>query len=149
MKDNNFVNLGKRIREKRLSQNLTQEALAEKADVGTTHISHIETGCTKLSLTTFISIANALDVSADELLCDCINQASNVYETEISLLLKNCSTKEICFIHLCNSMFYLNTCIHLNKIIFSEFIKQKFYCTCTFVVYSFCHFDRYISHFFS
>ena len=34
MKDNNFVNLGKRIREKRLSQNLTQEALAEKADVG-------------------------------------------------------------------------------------------------------------------
>lgn len=35
MKDNNFVNLGKRIREKRLSQNLTQEALAEKADVGT------------------------------------------------------------------------------------------------------------------
>ena len=49
MKDNNFVNLGKRIREKRLSQNLTQEALAEKADVGTTHISHIETGCTKLS----------------------------------------------------------------------------------------------------
>ena len=60
---------------------------------------HIETGCTKLSLTTFISIANALDVSADELLCDCINQASNVYETEISLLLKNCSTKEICFIH--------------------------------------------------
>lgn len=25
--------------------------------------------------------------------------ASNVYETEISLLLKNCSTKEICFIH--------------------------------------------------
>lgn len=99
MKDNNFVNLGKRIHEKRLSQNLTQEALAEKADVGTTHISHIETGCTKLSLTTFISIANALDVSADELLCDCINQASNVYETEISLLLKNCSTKEICFIH--------------------------------------------------
>lgn len=58
MKDNNFVNLGKRIREKRLSRNLTQEALAEKADVGTTHISHIETGCTKLSLTTFISIAN-------------------------------------------------------------------------------------------
>lgn len=99
MKDKNFVNLGKRIREKRLSRNLTQEALAEKADVGTTHISHIETGCTKLSLTTFISIANALDVSADELLCDCINQASNVYETEISLLLKNCSTKEICFMH--------------------------------------------------
>lgn len=60
MKDNNFVNLGKRIREKRLSQNLTQEALAEKADVGTTHISHIETGCTKLSLTTFISIAMLL-----------------------------------------------------------------------------------------
>ena len=80
-------------------EKISVQEIAEKADVGTTHISHIETGCTKLSLTTFISIANALDVSADELLCDCINQASNVYETEISLLLKNCSTKEICFIH--------------------------------------------------
>ena len=121
MKDNNFVNLGKRIREKRLSRNLTQEALAEKADVGTTHISHIETGCTKLSLTTFISIANALDVSADELLCDCINQASNVYETEISLLLKNCSTKEICFIH----DLVKNTLISLHNRNLKESIKTE------------------------
>ena len=70
MKDKNFVNLGKRIREKRYPGILPKKLWQKKADVGTTHISHIETGCTKLSLTTFISIANALDVSADELLCD-------------------------------------------------------------------------------
>lgn len=99
MNDNIFINIGKRIREKRKAKNLTQETLAEKANVGTTHISHIETGCTKLSLKTFISIANALDVSADELLCDCINQSSEIYRNELSLLTKDCSDKEIRFIY--------------------------------------------------
>lgn len=97
--DDNFTNIGKRIREKRKIKKLTQEALAEKADVGTTHISHIETGCTKLSLKTFICIANALDVSADELLCDCINHSSEIYRNELTLLMKDCSDKEVRFIY--------------------------------------------------
>lgn len=99
MKDDNFIKLGERIREKRKSKHITQERLAEKADVGTTHISHIETGCTKLSLKTFIAIANALDVSADDLLCDYINQSSEIYNNELTTLIKDCSDKEIRFIY--------------------------------------------------
>ncbi len=99
MKDENFIALGNRIRQKRKAQELTQEILAEKVDVGTTHISHIETGCTKLSLKTFINIANALDVSADELLCDYITHSSRIYKNEISILLDNCTDKEIRFIY--------------------------------------------------
>lgn len=99
MKEDNFIDLGKRIRKKRREQGITQESLAEMTDVGTTHISHIETGCTKLSLKTFISIANALNVSADELLCDYINKSSIIYENELSVLLKECTDKEIRFIY--------------------------------------------------
>lgn len=99
MNDENFVALGKRIRQKRKGKKLTQEVLAEKVDVGTTHISHIETGYTKLSLKTFISIANALDVSADELLCDYVIHSSKIYKNELSPLLDQCTEKELRFIY--------------------------------------------------
>lgn len=99
MKDKNFIDLGKQIRKRRKKKNLSQEALAEKVDVGTTHISHIETGSTKLSLKTFIRIANALDASADDLLCDYVIHSSHIYKNEIDLLLKNCSEKELRFIY--------------------------------------------------
>ena len=110
MKEDNFINLGKRIRQKRKAKKITQESLAEKVDVGTTHISHIETGCTKLSLITFISIANALDVSADELLCDYVNNSSQIYKNELSLLLDNCTDKEIRFIY--DMVNCTLTCLH-------------------------------------
>ncbi len=97
-KMDNYIYLGQRIREKRKTQNITQEYLAEQVDVGTTHISHIETGYTKLSLKTFIKIANALNCSADELLCDYVNVSSKVYKNELCILLENCSEKEIRFV---------------------------------------------------
>lgn len=95
----NFIALGKRIRQKRKLKNMTQEELAESADVGTTHISHIETGATKLSIKTFILIANALDVSADDLLCDYIKRSTSTYQNELSMLLATCNEKEIRFIY--------------------------------------------------
>ena len=38
---------------------ITQEELAEKVDISVTHMSHIETGNTKLSLPVFVDIAAA------------------------------------------------------------------------------------------
>ena len=52
--------LGSRIRAVRLEKKITQEKLAEAAGVGVTHISHIETGKTKLSVQCLLDIANAL-----------------------------------------------------------------------------------------
>ena len=51
--------LGERIRERRMELRLSQEALAELCNVGTTHISHIETGNCIPSLKVFIAILNA------------------------------------------------------------------------------------------
>lgn len=62
--------IGKRIKIARIKADLTQEALAEKASLSTTHMSNIETGNSKLSLPTIVSLANALSVSVDEFLCD-------------------------------------------------------------------------------
>ncbi|MBS7062722.1 MAG: helix-turn-helix transcriptional regulator [Eubacterium sp.] len=41
---------------------LSQKQLAEKVGISTTHLSHIETGNTKLSLPVFVDIAEALSV---------------------------------------------------------------------------------------
>jgi len=62
--------IGKRIKEKRKQRGLTQAVLAEMSGVEPSNISHIERAATKLSLPTLVSIANALQVSADELLYD-------------------------------------------------------------------------------
>ena len=54
----------------RSKKNITQERLGEMIGVGTTHVSHIETGNTMPSMKTFVKIINALECSADELLSE-------------------------------------------------------------------------------
>ena len=48
-----YYDIGQRIRHYRKACGLSQEALADKADISVTHMSHIETGNTKLSLPVF------------------------------------------------------------------------------------------------
>lgn len=90
--------LGSRIRKIRKQKNISQEKLAEIAGVCTTHISHIETGNTVPSLTTFVSIANALEVSADTLLCDSLLKSGEAFGNIYIKELKDCSDKEIMLI---------------------------------------------------
>ena len=65
-----YFQIGQRIRKFRRAAGLSQEELAEKIDISTTHMSHIETGNTKLSLPVLTDIALHLDVRADDLLFD-------------------------------------------------------------------------------
>jgi transcriptional regulator with XRE-family HTH domain len=85
-----YTKIGKRIRATRKQRGLSQERLAEMAEVGTGHISHIENGHTKVSVQTLVNICNALDVSADELLCGQIYQAKTVLADETAALLASC-----------------------------------------------------------
>lgn len=94
----NYKALGNRIRSIRKQRNMSQETLAEMAFVCTTHISHIETGNTIPSLTTLVHIANALEVSADELLCDSLVKSGKVYGNIYTSELRDCSDKEIMMI---------------------------------------------------
>ena len=64
----NYVEIGSKIRAFRKAKGMSQEQLAEKVWISTTHMSHIETGATKLSLPVLADIADALGVGVDNLL---------------------------------------------------------------------------------
>ena len=61
---------GSRVKETRKGLKLTQEALAEKADIGVVYLGEIERGLKSPSITVFAKLVQALDVSADYLLRD-------------------------------------------------------------------------------
>lgn len=63
-----YVEIGQKIRILRKKRNLSQEQLAEKVWISTTHMSHIETGSTKLSLPVLVDLARVLEVGTDEIL---------------------------------------------------------------------------------
>ena len=78
-----FNSIGKNIRAFRLAKKLRQEDLAEMTDLSTNYIGMVERGEKVLSLESFIKIVNALEVSADMILCDVINTG---YKVKNSLL---------------------------------------------------------------
>lgn len=90
----NYYEIGQRIRKFRKAYNLSQEQLAEKIGISTTHMSHIETGNTKLSLPVFVDIATTLSVQTDELLHDVSELNKTSAKNEIITILDTCSPKE-------------------------------------------------------
>lgn len=87
--------IGKRIKIARIKADLTQERLSEIVGISPTHISNIETGTTKVSLTSIVSIANGLGVTVDDLLCDSVVHAKAQFEKDIASLLDDCNPYEI------------------------------------------------------
>ena len=67
--------------------------LAEKIGISVTHLSHIETGNTKLSLQVLVNIADCLSVQTDELLYD-TNIKNSYLKEEILDIISNCSTQD-------------------------------------------------------
>lgn len=67
MKSFSIFELGNRIREEREKQKLTQEQLAERADIGRRTIQSIELGEKSPSLDTVWRITAALDISIEGL----------------------------------------------------------------------------------
>lgn len=90
-----YKDIGARIREQRLILDLKQERLAEIADLSLTHMSHIETANTKLSLPAFHKLSWALDTSMDQLACDCIPNAKEIFESELLYHTQDCDETEI------------------------------------------------------
>ena len=92
----NYALIGARIKRIRKSQKLTQERLSEMAGISPQHMSQIESAKTKLSLPTLINICNALNVSANKILCDLLS-ADNVEQigADIAETFKDCTADEI------------------------------------------------------
>ena len=59
--------IGKRIKDIRMQQEITQEQLSEFADITSGYLSKIETGIGKPSLEVLISISYSLGVSLDDI----------------------------------------------------------------------------------
>jgi len=91
----NYKKLGKRIKEQRLKMHFTQEKLGEIVDVNTSNISHIERATTQVSLSSLVRIANALDTTLDQLVCDSLHTVAHIYvEQDMANLLDGCSLAE-------------------------------------------------------
>ena len=90
-----YYEIGQRIRKYRKAHQLSQEELAEKIGISTTHMSHIETGNTKLSLPVLVSLATELNVRSDDLLFDCAEGGRNAEIEALISIFDDCSTQQI------------------------------------------------------
>jgi transcriptional regulator with XRE-family HTH domain len=64
------VKIGDRLRDLRVRRALTQEELADKADVGTNTVARLERNETEPHMSTLRKLAGALDVDPTELIGD-------------------------------------------------------------------------------
>ena len=90
-----YYEIGQQIRKVRKAHSMSQEELAAQVGISTTHMSHIETGNTKLSLPVLVDIADALEVRTDDLLCRCDAETTASLAEEIAAVLEQCSGKEL------------------------------------------------------
>ena len=89
-----YDSIGRRIKHYRGEKHLSQDRLGQIVAVNNEHISRIEGGRKNLSLELLVLIANALDVSADDLLTDNLKHSSSPVNTEIHDLLLDCNHDE-------------------------------------------------------
>jgi transcriptional regulator with XRE-family HTH domain len=90
-----YKRLGERIAQARKEQMLSQETLAEMADITATNLSHIERGKIKTSIETMVALANALGVTANDLLCDSLDYATQEVANQIADSLSGCTPQEL------------------------------------------------------
>lgn len=64
----NLIELGNRIRKRRQEMNLSQEMVAEKAEISINTVSRIEGGQSAMSIEIFMKLIQILDMDANELL---------------------------------------------------------------------------------
>lgn len=90
MKEIDFEKIGRKLKEIRLSKGLTQEYVANAANVNTSHISNIENNRVRISLPTLVYVCNALNVTVDYVLSDEYLDTSSVLDEEILRHLQTC-----------------------------------------------------------
>ena len=89
-----YFEIGQRIRRLRKAKGISQEQLAEKVGISTTHMSHIETANTKLSLPVFVKIAETLETQMDDLMYDTRRETVNRSWAEIEDILNQCDARK-------------------------------------------------------
>lgn len=100
MKEINYVQVGQKIKSLRMEAGLTQEQMAERCEISTSFLGHIERGTRKLSLETAVKIADCLHVSMDSLLMEGKQTDFSILSAVEAILRKQDSTKQEQFLRL-------------------------------------------------
>ena len=95
----NHRQIGYRIKEVREQNHLSQAQLAEITDLSVSYISPIENAKRKASLESIIRIVNALGITVDELLAGVQMNNPAAYQTDIDILMEDCSENEKRFVY--------------------------------------------------
>ena len=90
----NYIVLGQRIQKIRKSKHISQAVLSAMIDKSAGYISYLECGTKVMSLETFVSIANALEVSTDTLLNRQLTGATEMSNAEAQKIFANCTPYE-------------------------------------------------------
>ena len=90
----NYKSIGKNIQNSRNNLKLTQETLAEMANLSVSYIGALERGEKLPKLKAFIDIANALKVSSDALLTGVLKVSNEVVASDLSNKLSHLSPTE-------------------------------------------------------
>lgn len=90
-----FKHLGQRIREERTKYRLTQEQLAEAAEVNESYVGQVERGEKNPSLETVVSIAKSLGVTVDYLLQEEVDMEPNHLIHELISIAKGKNPDEL------------------------------------------------------
>lgn len=90
----NFNIVGKRIKESRIHNQMSQADLAERIDMSASYISRIETAKKQASLETLVRLADVLGVTVDYLLTGNQTNDSAEYQTDFMRLVEDCSSSE-------------------------------------------------------
>lgn len=89
-----YVKLGEKIKMERVHHRLTQEMLAEMAEITSSYVGQIERGERKVTLSKLVRIANVLNVSVDYLLSDTIDMIEDDLEIEVKNAMNNMAEKD-------------------------------------------------------
>lgn len=90
----NYTIIGKRVKEVRKRNRLSQAQLAEMANLSTQYLSQIETAKKQASLQSLVSIANSLNISVDQLLNGNQLNSPAEYLPEVSEIFADCTRYE-------------------------------------------------------
>ena len=90
-----YESIGLRIKHYRANvMKISQEELAERADMSRSFLAQVETNIRIPSLETIIALANALNVSANDLLVDNLMNTGASVDSDIHYLLLDCTEAE-------------------------------------------------------
>ena len=91
----NTYSLGQQIRSARKRRGISQMELSKQIYISPTYLSNVENGTRGLSMETFVLVANALKVSADELLFDSLENTIRATNHKFAAMVADCSEYEI------------------------------------------------------